>query len=122
MEYNCLFDFRFKYTPMPQQCEIRAISHSSFAIKPASHTTEHHSSSCLLSHNQDRSTSTYHTPCQRDESPKHCQAGYSGFNDEMRVAVAQPSKMHTEFGQFETWRTKIDEVVGRPIVHNTYLK
>lgn len=60
---------------------------------------------------QDRSSPTYHTPlCQRDESLKHCNV-YSGFNDEMRVAVAHPCKLHREVAEFETWRTKIEEVL-----------
>lgn len=105
----CTSLFSFSYTPIQQ--ETRKIHHTEFAIKPASHTTERHSVTCLMSH-QDRSTSTYHTPpCQRDESNKHSHSqAYSGFNDEMRVAVAQPCKLHREVADFETWRTKIDEV------------
>ncbi len=108
---NYILSFRFRYAPMPHQRETRIVPHPEFAIKPASHTTERHSTNCLLvSHNQDRST--YYTPCQRDDSHKHQyhSNAYSGFNDEMRVAVAQPSKMHNEVAEFETWRTKIDEV------------
>ena len=94
---------------MPQQRDNRALHNSEFAIKPASHTTERHSTNCQMSH-PDRSTSTYHTPpCQRDESLKNCNA-YSGFNNEMRATVAQPAKIYREPSEFETWRTKIDEV------------
>lgn len=108
IEFLVITLFSFSYTPLPQLRETRVISHSEFAIKPASHTTERHSVTCLMSH-QDRSTSTYHTPpCQREELLKH--NAYSGFNEEMRVAVAQPCKLHREVADFETWRTKIDEV------------
>ncbi|XP_046455996.1 uncharacterized protein LOC124203305 isoform X4 [Daphnia pulex] len=99
---------RFSYTPMPQQRDVRTTNNSEFAIKPASHTTERHSTNCQMSH-PDRNTSTYHTPpSHRDESLKNCNA-YSGFNNEMRATVAQPAKIYREPSEFETWRTKIDE-------------
>ena len=62
-----------------------------------------------MSH-QDRSMSTYLTPCQREDPHKHFNNVYSAFNEEMRTAVAQPSKLHNGVGDFENWRQKIDEV------------
>ncbi|XP_046446593.1 uncharacterized protein LOC124195944 [Daphnia pulex] len=75
---------------MPQQRNVRTTNNSEIAIKPASHTTERHSTYCQMSH-PDRNTSTYHTP------PSH------------RATVAQSAKIYREPSEFETWRTKIDK-------------
>lgn len=88
---------------MPQQRDVRTTNNSEFAIKPASHTTERHSTNCQMKPGHSH----------RDASLKNCNA-YSGFNNEMRAKVAQPAKIYREPSEFETWRTKIDEVFHLP--------
>ena len=78
-----------------------------YAIKPASHSTERHSSTCLMSQNRVDSQSAFHTPNLAEEIYRTPQT-YSVFNSEMRHAVAQPSKLHQQLNDFELWRNKID--------------
>lgn len=88
---------------------IRKKCHSDYeyAIKPASHSTERHSSTCLMSQNRVDSQSAFHTPNLAEEIYRTPQT-YSVFNSEMRHAVAQPSKLHQQLNDFELWRNKID--------------
>merc|ERR1740128_1024114 len=78
-----------------------------FAIKPASHTTERHSSTCLMSRNRGDSSSAFHTPNPVEEIYKTPQT-YSGFNSEMRQAIAHPPKLHDQIDDFESWHNKVD--------------
>lgn len=79
------------------------------AIKPASHNTERHTSTCFLSCTKKKSAgvnnSIFQTP--KEDLPKNLKV-YSSFNCEIRQAVAHPKKLYYQLTDFEAWHSQVD--------------